>query len=155
VVQVRLRGDDGATAAALALAALATGLGGVDPRLPCPADLGDFAGRAACVDGELTMTSDLRDELVAAPTILTRGVRVVPAMRQGALVGLRVEALSAQDPLSWLGLRNGDILESIDGQSLVSPDQLVARYSALATAATITVEVLRQGRRGVLRFRVR
>lgn len=155
VVELRLGGEDGATAAALAVSALGSGLGGAAARLPCADNLGDFTGRAACQDGELTLTEDLRDELFADPSALIAGVRVVPATRHGAFVGVRIDALSAQDPLTWLGLMNGDIIDVVDGQPLTGGDQVLDGFRSLTTAHELELGVTRRGRHGTLRFRVR
>ncbi len=156
IVEIRLTGDSGATAAAMAVAALGSGLGGSDPRLPCPDSLGEYIGRAACDDGEVTLTAELFDELRADPTVLVAGVRIVPATRQGATTGFRVDGLSASEPLAWLGFANGDTLHALDGKPLTSPDQVLTIFTALvAPPRMLEVGVIRRGRPGVLRFRVR
>ncbi len=155
VVELRLPGEDGATAAALAVSALASGLGGSAPRLPCPDNLGDYTGRAACQDGEFTLTEDLRDELFADPAVLIAGVRVVPWSKRGVLAGVRIAALSAQDPLTWLGFANGDIIDSVDGQPLTAGDQVLDAFRSVTTAHELELGVTRRGRHGTLRFRVR
>lgn len=154
LVELTLRGEDGATAVALAVTALATGVGGVDPRLPCPAILGDFVGRAACDEGEITLTSDLFAELQDEPEVLTSGIRTVDATRNGSFVGVRIEALSALDPLTWLGFANGDIIDQIDGRPLADADWLSPTMARLHAASDVTIGVTRRGRRGTLRFRV-
>ena len=155
IVEVRLPGDDGATAAALAIGALASGLGGSSPRLPCPDNLGDFTGRAACDDGELTLTEELFDELGDDPSVLTAGVQVVPATHQGAFAGYRLDALSATDPLTWLGFVNGDVIDAIDGRPFTSADQITDIFRAATSVRELELGVTRRGRRGTLRFRVR
>lgn len=155
VVTLLRPGEAGATAAALAVMALARGQGPGTSALPCPPSLGDFTGRMACEDGRFTLTAALRDELAADPTELFEDVRGVPVLQRGQVVGLRVEALAASDPLAWLGLVNGDVVDHIDGQPLTSPDQMIDIYRAMVSTARVELGVVRRGRRGVLRYEVR
>lgn len=155
VVELKLAGEDGATAAALAVSALASGLGGAAPRLPCPDSLGDFGRQASCQDGEITLSDELRDEVFADVSVLIDGVRIVPAFRAGAFAGVRLDGLSARDPLTWLGFASGDIIDAIDGRPLTAGDHLLDAFRALNTARELELGVLRGGRHGVLRYRVR
>lgn len=155
VLEVRLPGADGGEAAALALYALVRGLGGSAPRLPCPDNLGDYEGRAACQDGELTLTDGLWDELADDPSVLVDGVRLVPALRQGGFSGFRLEALSPTDPLHWLGFENGDLLDAIDGVAITSPDQVLAALVRVRAVRAVEIGVQRRGRHGTLRFAAR
>jgi hypothetical protein len=155
VVEVRLPGADGGEAAALALYALARGLGGSSPRLPCPDSLGDYDGRMACQDGELTLTDELWDQLADDPSALVDGVRMVPAFRQGAFAGFRVEALSPTDPLRWLGFENGDLIDAIDGAAITAPAQVLAALVRVRALREVEIGVQRRGRHGTLRFLAR
>lgn len=152
VLEIRLPGPDGGEAASLALLALAQGLGGSAPHLPCPASLGDFTGRAACRDGELTLTDELWDELADDPTALLDGVRVVPTWTSGALAGFRVEALSASDALTWLGLENGDVIDAIDGVKIGTPDDVLAAVVRARAARHVELGIQRGSRHGTLAY---
>jgi hypothetical protein len=155
VLEVELRGAAGGEAAAMALLALMSGLGGAAPALPCPDSLGDYVGRAACSEGEVTLTDELWDELADDPSALTDGVRVVPWWRQGSFAGFRVEALAATDALTWLGFENGDVIDAIDDSPLTTTDQVLAAMVHARATREITVGIQRAGRHGTLRFRAR
>jgi len=47
--------------------------------------------------------------------------------------------------LTKLGIQNGDILESVNGQSLSSPDAALGAYTTLRTADKFTLSIRRDG----------
>ena len=72
--------------------------------------------------------------------------RIVPEMRDGATVGLRVFGVRASDPLAAIGIKNGDTVTSVNGLAISSPDQALEAYSKLRGATRIQIQVERQGK---------
>lgn len=62
------------------------------------------------------------------PLCLLRGVRVVPAFKDGVATGLKLFALRPEHPLALVGLQNGDVVESVNGTALESPEALLTRF---------------------------
>jgi general secretion pathway protein C len=86
------------------------------------------------------------DVIVRDATKLMRGVAVRPMTEGGRVTGLRVARVTPTSLLGSLGLRNGDVLKSINGFPIVSPDKALAAYARLRTANQIRIELLRGGK---------
>jgi len=85
-----------------------------------------------------------RDQLAAqmrTPDFL-RQATMVPA----ASGGFQVKQLQPGSLYEKLGLRNGDIIKSVNGQPVNSADDAIRLYEQMANVASIQVEVLRAGR---------
>jgi hypothetical protein len=72
--------------------------------------------------------------------------RVVPEMRDGFLAGVRLYSVAADGPLARLGLHNGDVLESVDGIRLDSPERALDAYARLHSARRPVLVIEREGR---------
>ena len=118
--------------------------------------LGIFIDWLVADDRDHSLIVFLRHGELGDPTVLVAGIRIVPATRQGATTGFRIDGLSASEPLAWLGFASGDTLHALDGKPLTSPDQVLQIFTALvAPPRVLEVGVIRRGRHGILRFRVR
>lgn len=80
------------------------------------------------------------------PLSTLRAVRVVPAVQDGAVVGLRLFNIRPNTVLAALGLENGDRLDSINGLSLSSPEKALQAYARLSTAKRLTLKLSRRGK---------
>jgi general secretion pathway protein C len=76
---------------------------------------------------------------------LATQVRIVPAFKDGAPNGFKLFSIRPDSLFARLGLRNGDVLQRINGLSLSSPDRALEAYSRLRDASRIELEVERQG----------
>ena len=94
------------------------------------------------------------DALLANPSELMRQVRVVPMVRDGKTVGVKLFGIRGKSMVSALGIQNGDLLLSIDGVSTTDPDGMLERYATLRAAQSLTLELERSGQRIKLLIRV-
>ena len=97
-------------------------------------------------DGQLRVDRTLADETLQDPKAALRSVRVVPEMKDGAIIGLRLFGIRPKSLLASLGLQNGDRLESINGFSLTSPEKALEAYARLTTASELRVRLNRGGK---------
>ena len=81
--------------------------------------------------------------------------RIVPEVSNGRLLGLRLFGVREGSGLSRLGLVNGDVVLSINGSALGSPEEALAIYERAQTAEELVVELSRKGTPRELRFHVR
>jgi len=83
---------------------------------------------------------------------LMRSVRVVPVSAHGGtyarLFGVRPDSL-----LGMLGFRDGDLLESINGFDLSTPERALEAYAWLRTADVLEARVIRAGQTVMLLYR--
>jgi general secretion pathway protein C len=70
---------------------------------------------------------------------------IAPKMEGGQSVGMEIRGIRPDTLLTKLGIQNGDILESVNGQSLSSPDAALGAYTTLRTADKFTLSIRRAG----------
>jgi general secretion pathway protein C len=96
-----------------------------------------------------------RDALFESGADLMRAVSVRPEKRGDQVVGMRIVALKPGTPLDALGVRAGDVLESVDGMSLGSPESLLGVLARLHTAEHVRLTLLRDGHESQVDYDVR
>jgi general secretion pathway protein C len=52
-----------------------------------------------------------------------------------------------------LGLRNGDIIQDIDGEEIESPDEIMDFYEELKSGSPVAIGIQRRGKKKVLNYR--
>jgi general secretion pathway protein C len=96
-----------------------------------------------------------RDALIDGAGDLMRSVAVRPEKQGDDVVGLRIATLKPGAPLDALGVRAGDVLLSLDGIPLTSPDRMLQAYARVRTEERVRVVVQRDGRQLQLDYQVR
>jgi hypothetical protein len=71
--------------------------------------------------------------------------RMVPALRRGALVGYRVDALRPGGALARRGVENGDVIARIDGMPLDSPEHARQLLYWVGKGCRARIDVERRG----------
>jgi general secretion pathway protein C len=71
---------------------------------------------------------------------------VRPKIENGQSVGMEMGGVRPGTLLTKIGLQNGDVLESVNGQSLSSPDAALGAYTTLRTADKFNLSIQRGGR---------
>jgi general secretion pathway protein C len=79
---------------------------------------------------------------------------VTPKMEGGESTGMEIQGVHPDTLLTKLGIQNGDILESVNGQSLTTPDAALGAYSTLRTADQFSLSVRRAGRAMTINYRL-
>jgi hypothetical protein len=77
--------------------------------------------------------------------LLSDLVRAEPEIRDGKPVGYRLFAIRADGPMAKLGLRNDDVLVSVNDLDLATPDRVLEAYSKLRTASRFALGLVRDG----------
>jgi type II secretory pathway component PulC len=77
--------------------------------------------------------------------LLARWIRVMPDVRAGKPFGFRLIAIRADGPFAKLGLRNNDVLVSINGLDIATPDRVLDAYGKLKTAPRLLLALVREG----------
>lgn len=68
---------------------------------------------------------------------------VAPKIENGQSVGLEIRGIRPDTLLTKLGLENGDVLESVNGAPLSSPDAALGAYTTLRTADKFNLSIRR------------
>ncbi|MHA7630229.1 type II secretion system protein GspC [Corallococcus sp. M7] len=89
-----------------------------------------------------------REDLTEALTHLNElsmQARVVPAFKDGRPMGFKLFSIREESFYSRLGLRNGDVLQRINGLDLDSPDKALEAFTKLRDARRIELRIERGG----------
>jgi general secretion pathway protein C len=70
---------------------------------------------------------------------------VSPKMEGGVSVGMEIRGIRPNTLLTKLGIQNGDILESVNGQPLSNPDAALGAYTTLRTGEKFDLSIRRGG----------
>jgi general secretion pathway protein C len=76
---------------------------------------------------------------------LMAGSHVVPEASSG-VHGLRFARVDASSPMSLLGIRSGDVVQTINGFDVTNPEDALVAYGRLRLAQHLTVTMLRGGK---------
>jgi general secretion pathway protein C len=90
-------------------------------------------------------TQSLQNVVTENLTKLSDVIRPTPYLVNGEQAGYRVYPGRDRQQFSALGLRPGDLIKDIDGQSLSDPTQAMQVFQSLGTAEQVTVTVERNG----------
>ncbi|KIG18535.1 General secretion pathway protein C [Enhygromyxa salina] len=85
------------------------------------------------------------EKLLANPAQLTKQARIVPAVRDGETKGYKFYGIRPGSLPKLLGMKNGDLLTSVNGQQLESLDQAMDLYTKLRRASHLSVTIERKG----------
>lgn len=85
------------------------------------------------------------DKLLSNTSHLATGARIIPAMKEGKATGFKLYGIRPGGAYALLGMQNGDILKTINGYSLDSPDKALEAYAQIRSAPHYTVAIERRG----------
>ena len=88
-------------------------------------------------------------------SVLSQDARVVPDFSGGKQRGFKLFSIKPGSVYSKIGVRNGDILTTVNGYGLDSPDKILEVYGKLKDSSQITVEILRRGKPLSLEYSIR
>jgi len=80
-------------------------------------------------------------------------VRVRPHYKDGEADGLMLSQVRPNSFFSKMGLRNGDIIQGVDGEPITSPDDIMGLYEELKEGSSVSLQVGRRGQNKTLTYR--
>ena len=86
-----------------------------------------------------------RDALLDGAGDWMKSVSVRPEKVGDDLVGIRVVSVKAGSPLEGLGIRSGDVLQTVNGFPLTTPEKLLEALARLRTADHLALALQRGG----------
>lgn len=113
------------------------------------AGVGSNAGQEYVVD-----EAELDQALLDLPGLLTQA-RAIPYFKDGKSIGLRLFAIKNGSLFEKVGLQNGDILKSINGNSLGDITQAVRLFETLKQERSIRVTLERARTEMELRYQIK
>lgn len=81
-------------------------------------------------------------------------MRAIPNLAGGQTDGFRLSEIQGGSLFQQMGLQNGDVVTSINGQPLNDPTQAIALFNTLRNASNISMEVERGGQPVTLTYNI-
>jgi general secretion pathway protein C len=95
------------------------------------------------------------DSLLNNMSALSRAARIVPEIKDGHAAGFRLFSVRPDGPFAMIGLQNGDVISSINGLEMNSPDQALMVYTKLKSASHLSVGLERNGQKITKDYNIR
>ncbi len=116
----------------------------------------DDSGPSSSSGGDLVVVqeNEYTQALENLPLLLTQA-RAVPYFKDGKAQGLRLFAVKSGSFYERLGLKNGDVLKSINGNSLADLSQAMQLLDKLKTERSFSMSVDRNSEPRELRYEIR
>jgi general secretion pathway protein C len=105
-------------------------------------------------DTQYTVARNLVDQLLENQAELMRTARIIPHQENGRTVGVKLYGIRRNSLLGRLGIQNGDMLRTINGYDMSSPDSALEAYARLRSASNLSVSVVRRGQPTTLEYTV-
>jgi general secretion pathway protein C len=86
---------------------------------------------------------------------LATQARIVPSFKDGKANGFKLFSIKPNSLYQKIGIKNGDVVQRINGYEMNSPDKALEIYTKLKDASTITVDLQRRGRSKTLTYNIR
>ncbi|MFH1810871.1 MAG: type II secretion system protein GspC [Pseudomonadota bacterium] len=78
-------------------------------------------------------------------TIATQA-RIVPSFQDGKANGFKLFSIRPGSLYAKIGIKNGDVIQRINGYEISSPDKALEIYTKLKDSKNVTVDLLRRGK---------
>ena len=108
----------------------------------------------AVSDNKYTVQKTFVDKILQNQAQLMSSARIVPHEENGQVIGVKMYGIRRNSLLGKLGMQNGDLLRTINGFEMSSPDTALEAYSRLRTASNLSVAVVRRGQAMNLQYDV-
>jgi len=82
-------------------------------------------------------------------------VRIRPHFTDGVADGLAVSNIKPGSIFARMGLRNGDIVQGLNGRNIQTPDDVMEMYERLKSGSRLAVQVMRNGEEKILNYQIR
>ena len=125
---------------------------------PQPAPRPGEAGSASIVrvdPGTWRISRDLIMENFANVGSLSSQATVTPYFVQGQQQGFRLSQIRSGGLLQQIGLQEGDVLQTVNGLNLYTPQEALQAYQQLQTESTVRINILRNNRPTTLTYELR
>jgi general secretion pathway protein C len=87
--------------------------------------------------------------------LLSRSARIVPEMKDGKAAGFRLFAVRPDGPFAMIGMQNGDIISSINGLEITSPEKALEVYAKLKSASHLSLGMERNSQKVTKEYNIR
>jgi general secretion pathway protein C len=113
------------------------------------------AGITAVSETQYNISRQLLDKVLGNQAELMRAARVIPYEENGRTVGVKVYGIRRNALLGKLGIQNGDVLRTINGFDLSSPDSALEAYTKLRESGDFSIAMMRRGAPKTMEYSVK
>ena len=113
------------------------------------------AGIQKISDTKYVISRGLLNKILGNRAELMRAALVRPHEENGRVVGVRLFGIRQESLLGRVGMSNGDMLRTINGFDMSSPDSALEAYAKLRSAERLTVSMDRRGTPVTLEYEIR
>jgi general secretion pathway protein C len=106
-------------------------------------------------EGKYDISRDSIDTVLSNMSALSTDARVVPDFKGGKQRGFKLFSIKPKSVFAKIGLKNGDVLKSVNGYTLSSPDKILEVYGKLKDSEQVGLEVLRRGKPRSFEYSIR
>ena len=95
------------------------------------------------------------DEVLSNLNALATQARIVPSFSNGKSDGFKLFSIRPGSLYAKIGIKNGDVIQRINGFDMNSPEKALEIYGKLKDANNISVDLKRRGKSQTLSYRIR
>ena len=104
------------------------------------------SGIAKVSETEYTIEQEEINDVMGNLSKVATQARIVPSFKNGKPNGFKLFSIKPGSLYTKIGLRNGDVVQRINGYDMDSPDKALEVYQKLQDSKSITVEIQRRGK---------
>lgn len=112
------------------------------------------AGITRVSENNYNVERSLVDTVLQNQQELLRAARIIPHEENGQVVGVKMYGIRRNNLLGRLGIQNGDMLRTINGYDMSSPDSALEAYTRLQSSDHLTLSVVRRGQAMTLDYNI-
>lgn len=106
---------------------------------------GDEGGVSQVSETQYTVERTEVDNALANLSQVATQARIVPSFKNGKPNGFKLFSIKPGSIYSKIGLKNGDVIQKINGYEMNSPDKALELYQKLKDASSVSIELQRRG----------
>jgi len=106
-------------------------------------------------DTNYNVSRALLDKVLSNQAELMRAARIIPFEENGRTAGVKVYGIRRSSLLGKLGIQNGDVLRTINGFDLSSPDSALEAYTKLREMDQFSIAMVRRGQARTMEYSVK
>jgi len=114
------------------------------------------SGISRAADGSYEVPRDLIQDVANDSALMeSQAPRVLPNYVNGQPAGFRLQGIRSGSMFSAIGIRNGDVLVSVNGTQIDSPQRAMELYQALLQQENVALGILRRGQEHTLNYTIK
>jgi general secretion pathway protein C len=113
------------------------------------------AGVKKIDDSTFEVDRSLVNKVLANPTAVAKGARVVPSVKNGQPNGFKLYAIRPSSVYAKIGLMNGDTIHGVNGFDITSMDKALEVYTKVKENSSLSVSITRRGKPMTINYSIK